>query len=166
MQKRAFTIVELAIVLIIIGILVGGGASLYSVTMKQKKVAQTKDYLTNALNAVVGFAKLNDNKLPDNDGFKKSVRTDKDGWYREFSYIADDDLKSSDICSATSTNIKITGKDEKDNVAFVIISGGENRQIETELNSGEVEIKNYGEDGYDDITIFLTLPELIALLKC
>jgi prepilin-type N-terminal cleavage/methylation domain-containing protein len=77
MKQRGFTLIELAIVLVIITILVGGLAVPLSAQIKARRVAETRQTLEEARNAIIGYAMTHQTSsspprpylpCPDNDG--------------------------------------------------------------------------------------------------
>jgi prepilin-type N-terminal cleavage/methylation domain-containing protein len=66
-DHRGFTLIEIAIVLVIIGILAGGGVELMSVLSQRKIRNESLDYLNEAKGALISFAKIN-GRLPLADG--------------------------------------------------------------------------------------------------
>lgn len=68
-DNKGFTLIEIAIVMVIIGILAGGGVSLMGVLSERKIRNESLDYLNEAKAALVNFAKIN-GRLPcsDTDG--------------------------------------------------------------------------------------------------
>ena len=59
MRNRAFTLVEMAIVLVIVGLLLGGMLAPLSAQMEQRRVADTTRALEEAREALAGFAARN-----------------------------------------------------------------------------------------------------------
>jgi prepilin-type N-terminal cleavage/methylation domain-containing protein len=70
-NNKGFTLIEIAIVLVIIGLLVGGAVPLMNVLSERKTRNESLDYLNEARAALVNFAKIN-GRLPwadtNNDG--------------------------------------------------------------------------------------------------
>lgn len=68
-NEKGFTLIELAIVMVIIGILAGGGVSLMGMLSERKSRNETAEYLDNAKNSLINFAKIH-GRLPwaDSDG--------------------------------------------------------------------------------------------------
>ncbi|WP_028102466.1 type II secretion system protein [Pseudoduganella violaceinigra] len=59
MKNKAFTLVEMAIVLVIVGLLLGGMLAPLSAQMEQRRVADTSKALEEARDALAGFAARN-----------------------------------------------------------------------------------------------------------
>jgi prepilin-type N-terminal cleavage/methylation domain-containing protein len=68
-DDKGFTLIEIAIVMVIIGILAGGGVSLMGILSERKIRNETLDYLNEAETSLINFAKIN-GRLPwaDSDG--------------------------------------------------------------------------------------------------
>ncbi len=106
-SSSGFTLVELAIVLVVIGLLIGLGASIISPLTKRAKYIETKDIVSAAVESVISFAASN-NRLPceanDNNGrvcgppgnwgdeFTPTVRNPNDAWAKAIYYIYDNNL--------------------------------------------------------------------------
>jgi len=63
MKTKGFTLIELAIVLVIIGLLIGVGVSLLPGLLTQQKYTENKQVMDKAYNAIIGFA-LTHGRLP------------------------------------------------------------------------------------------------------
>lgn len=63
MQTKGFSLVEMAVVLVIVGLLISGLIMPLSAQMDQRNVAETRDSLENAKQAILGFAVAN-GRLP------------------------------------------------------------------------------------------------------
>lgn len=78
LNKHGFTLIEIAIVMVIIGLLAGGGVSLMGMLTKRKARNETIDYLNQAKQALVSYASIH-GKLPwadtDGDGNENSGAT-------------------------------------------------------------------------------------------
>ena len=62
-DSRGFSLIEIAIVMVIIGVLAGGGISLVGMLTKRKARIETIDYLKQAQGALISFADIN-GRLP------------------------------------------------------------------------------------------------------
>ena len=184
MKQKAFTLIELAIVLVIIGVLMGGSASLFTMLTKRTKVTQTKQDLDAAVEAVVGYVATH-GYLPKQDEFPQVVRTNKDSWEQNFFYIPDSNLIDDDVCYRRTTDLNIIGDKNISDVAFIIVSSGPNYNMQTALDASTTpnqvnihrayepnvddnatdRVGNRPED-YDDIARWVTLNELRIKAGC
>jgi prepilin-type N-terminal cleavage/methylation domain-containing protein len=193
-NSKGFTLVELAIVLIILGFLVGMGASLVGPLTIRAKTTETKEIITADMESAIGFAATN-NRIPDlggtNNDFRRVVRTANDAWVRPIQYIFDNNLATS-VCNRRTTNITLricnnsacTAPTTVNNVAFIVLSPSANSNNQTagsqavgaaltiSTYASGVAVDNYAgdftraTDEYDDIIKWVTLPELQAKLSC
>ena len=62
-NKKGFTLIEIAIALVIIGLLLGMGTKMIGPLMVRAKTTETNDILNAAVESVVGYALVN-KKLP------------------------------------------------------------------------------------------------------
>jgi len=62
-EKKGFTLVELAIVLVIIGLIVGTGFTVWRTTLESTRLSTTKSHLENVKSAAINFAMAN-GRLP------------------------------------------------------------------------------------------------------
>ncbi len=183
---KGFTLIELAIVLVIMGLLVGMGAGLVGPLTKRAKVYETKEIMNAAVESVVSFG-ASSNSLPDAAEFTSTVRTPNDTWTRPLNYIFDSNLTGG-ICGRRSTNITVnicpdagcSSPQAINDVAFIILSSGENYNNQTEgdptattinVYTQGVDIDNYATDmsrtePYDDIVKWITLGELRIKTGC
>lgn len=72
-RQEGFTLIEIAIVMVILGILVGGGIPLLRALTEQKKRNETISYMTEIRNTLIGFTSIH-GRFPwadrDNDGIE------------------------------------------------------------------------------------------------
>lgn len=195
-EKKGFTLVELAIVMVIVGLLLGLGAGMVGPLTKRVKLNESREIVSAAVDSVMGYASIN-NRVPDLSAspsptsFWTNVRTQNDTWGRPLVYVFDNNLATS-ICNQTSTNITAricndaacTTFSTINNVAFLIASAGDNANnqtygsqaiaVATTINTYIVGIAvdNYAgdftraTDEYDDIVKWMTLPEMQVKLAC
>lgn len=185
-----FTLVEMAIALVVVGIVVTILAGMMGPLRVTMKINETHTNMTAAVDGLVGFAATN-GKLPSLAQFPGVVRTQNDGWARPVQYIFDNSLFTS-ICDRTATNVTVricgdaacTSSTSVNNVAFMILSGGGNFNNQTAGSQAVggaviintyapgIAVDNYGADvnrptdEYDDIVKWVTLPELQTKLSC
>lgn len=189
-DNKGFTLVEMAMVLVIVGLLVSLGMGLMGPMMKTAKYNETKDSVNASVSAVVGFVSTN-NSIPDSAGFSSVARLSRDSWGTAFYYIPDADLSvaaTGAVCGRKSTGIAVelcpdaacaTPTSSVSDVAFVIAAAAENHNVQTDLAGGVVRvysrdvpaIDDYATDmarpePYDDVVSWVTLNELRVKAGC
>ncbi|WP_297454178.1 prepilin-type N-terminal cleavage/methylation domain-containing protein [Persephonella sp.] len=141
MRNRGFTLIELAMVLIIIGLLMGIGITAFGILVKRAKVQSTKEIINAAADALISYAGSAE-KLPGTDPkFQSIVRNSKDSFNKDIKFFVDADLTTNDkyVCRKNQTNLTVRlCKDSScssyidvQNVAFLLVSGSENYNIQT-----------------------------------
>jgi prepilin-type N-terminal cleavage/methylation domain-containing protein len=192
--KDGFSLVELAIVLVIVGVLIGMGAGLIGPLTKRAKYNETKDIINAAIESVISYGAAN-NKLPDTGTFSSAIRNPNDAWQKSLYYILDNNLTNTlvgGICGRKSTKLAIdicpdTGCGSPSttisNVAFIILSGDGNYNNQTAGTQAvtssttinvyelDVNVDNYAGDmnraePYDDIVQWVTIDELRIKAGC
>ncbi len=181
MQKRAFTLIELAIVLTIIGLLIGGSFKVMKMMREKAKTAEAKELVLGAKNAVFGYA-AKEYFLPLNSEFDANLSTSKDPNHKIL-YIADTNLQYDDICAFSTTDLNVSNRGSMvGNVAFVIAHEGANYNMQTALNTAVTPnvVTIHGADAqvddnttpvnilesYDDIVEWATLKQLQDDVGC
>lgn len=188
-NNKGFSLIELSIVLVIMGILISFGTSMIAPLTKRVKYTETKEVVNAAVESIISFAAAN-NRIPTTSEFQSIVRTTRDAWAKDLYYIPDvnlDDLNAGGVCGRKTTGITVrictnalcTSYNDISNVAFVIISGSENYNIQTNNVSGRVtvwqtgtiDIDNYTTDmnrpeTFDDLIKWITLDELRTKAGC
>ena len=195
-ESNGFTLIELAMVLVIIGLLMGMGAGLVGTLTKRAKLYENRNIIDAAIESLISYSASN-NELPDIATFPSIVRNPNDVWKKQLFYIVDNDLLDSTaggICDRKTTQLKLnncptTGcgapTNTIDNVAFIIISGSANFNNQTTIPatnpvtsdetvnyySQGLELDDYTTDmnrtdPYDDIIKWITLDELRIKAGC
>ena len=141
-DNRGFTLVELAVILVIIGMLITIGASMVGPLMKTAKYNETKESLNAALASVEGFGAVN-NRVPTTAEFPSAVRMPNDAWGSALVYIPDASLvttASGGICGRKSTALSVVICPDAacaaptatiTDVALVALSGGGEKKKQT-----------------------------------
>ncbi len=181
-MKKGFTLVEMSIVLIIIGLLAGGGIQMMSVMSKRAKVIEAKQQLEALREAIKGFVQENGG-LPTQAEFNTLTGTTRDSWNGVINYFHDTTLEGTgSICSRTTTDLSINGDFTATNIAFILVSQGENYNLQTRqiaATPDTVGLYNPGRqiddqpaptnrptDEYDDLNVRISLAELQAQIAC
>jgi prepilin-type N-terminal cleavage/methylation domain-containing protein len=168
MRSKGFSLVEMAIVMVLFGILFVIGSKLTGPLVDTFKRNQTIKTVDAAIEAVVGFAEVN-NRIPAVSEFPDVVRNSSDIWGNDLTYLPDSDLTAADsVCERSNTGITLqscgdvvctTPVDTTDNIAFIVLSGGSNQNVQTETSSSPVKVYTLGLTGIDDFTTDLNRPE-------
>lgn len=193
-NNRGFTILGIAMLLVIIGALIGIGAEIVGTLTKRAKIIETKKLTDAALEALASYG-ASGNTLPATGSFSSAVKNPNDAWTRSFYYILDTKLTDTavgGICGRKTTNLTVkvcpdsgcsTPTSTISNVAFIVLSGGENYNNQTagtqavssattvNVYNVDVAIDNYTSDinsavSYDDIVKWVTLDELRIKAGC
>lgn len=141
--SSGFTLIELSIVLVILGILVSLGASALGPLTKRAKFAETRETVKAMKEAIIAYA-VNKGEMPcgkyegcaPDKGFDK-LANPIDGFGKELFYLYSDKVSNTNLCSISSTSLKLTvcdvnGCRDIENIAFIVGSKGwnMNRQID------------------------------------
>lgn len=194
-QDKGLTLVEVAIVLVILGLLVGLGVSMIGPLTKRAKINETKEALNANTESIISWA-AGSKRLPDTTEFISIIRNRSDAWGKPFYYLVDNDLvqlpsgTEHKICDRRTTKITLRVYQDANNyqditnVAFIIISSGENVNNQTHgtqlINSPTTIVVFYPEapnvdnfsadfnrpEAYDDIVKWITLDELRIKVGC
>jgi prepilin-type N-terminal cleavage/methylation domain-containing protein len=176
-DQAGFTIIEVAIVMVIIGLIVGFGASLIGpLSIRAKRIESTQIIDAGAA-AIIGHATANQGVLPTAAQFDTIIKKRNDAWTRPVQYIydaalADGDPTTGDLCTRRTTRLTLRQCPDTtcsapvavDNVAFLVLSGAENFNNQTAGSlavTGVTTIDVYanGVDGVDGYTADLNRTE-------
>ncbi|WP_458774292.1 type II secretion system protein [Desulforhopalus sp. 52FAK] len=192
-NRQGFTLIELSIVLVILGLIVGTVTPLIISITKKNKLTGGRKIVETARDEIKGD--FLQNRILTSD--LTSIGHTIDPWKNDLVYIPAPNLDGIDLCSWLAGGTNQTGlsvcldgnctSGKKDNVAFVIASIGQNfnRQMEAATNidgiggDREVRIYSYGTeidrytadvnratDQFDDIIQYVTVDELALLVSC
>jgi prepilin-type N-terminal cleavage/methylation domain-containing protein len=191
-SRQGFTLIEMAIVLVIVGLLVGIGTSMVGVLTSAINVRQTKDSMDAVVQSVTSWASAN-NSIPNTAGFTTVAKTPTDAWGRNFIYLYDNNLYSAtptkdNICGRRANTISVSTTDPAatiNNMVFVVLSnsGSSNNTFQStltgtgNLNGGALGTITTASSGYltgtvtvnakdTDIVKWVTLDELRSKVGC
>lgn len=181
-MKKGFTLVELAIVMVVIGLLVGGGFQTMQIMSRRAKVIETQQQLEALQEAIKGFVQVN-GALPTQAEFDSLTGTTQDSWNGVINYFHDAALEGTGtICSSTSTDLSTNGDFSATDIAFVLVSAGENYNLQTRQIAGTPDTvalynpntqidgqpnpTNRPTDEFDDMNVRTSLVELKTLINC
>jgi len=139
-NNQGFTLVELAIVLVIVGMLVGVGSGMMGMLTTAIKVREAKELQDASVQSVISWASAN-NSIPNAAGFPTAAKTPQDSWGRDFIYLFEARLSAAiptkdTICGRRSTDLTLQTTDPAatiSNVAFVVISSSDDAAVQTTL---------------------------------
>jgi len=191
-SRQGFTLIELAIVLVIVGLLVGIGSSMVGVLTSAIKVRESREILDAATQSITSWASSN-NRIPPfstvspdipSNKFDQVVKNPNDAWGRALVYYFDSNLAPTGataptkdtICGRRSTFITLKDSDNATinipNVAFVVISTGDNVNQDTTISPAPASPGAVTgttvviADTYNDIVRWVTLDELRSKAGC
>jgi prepilin-type N-terminal cleavage/methylation domain-containing protein len=192
MKRNGFTLIELAIVLTIVGLVIGGSFKALKYSRQKAYISEAKESVSAATDSIIGYS-MEFVDLPTWMEFARDLAP-IDGKVsdlnRSFFYFADPQLQNDeDVCNFNTTNLHIdvySGGSFDHNisdVAFVVAaqSANKNIQVDAEVSGGANKIKIYDasekidnntkdfdrdSDEFDDVIKWVTLRELKSLVKC
>lgn len=187
MNRKAFTLVELAIVLTVVGLVAGGSFKVIKSMRDRNKITEAKDAVNVAKDATIGFS-MKWVDLPTSTEFNNDLSPIKRN-QNTFFYFADPQLSNDiDICSFNTTELDVTiyesGSLDRtiDDVAFIVADASINNNMQTAATGtgpyiiriddplATVDRNNIDyvrtTDEYDDIVKWVTLAELQSLVNC
>ena len=190
MRRKAFTLIELALVIAIIGIMVGGGFKVLAMQRTKADITKAKEHVKTTKGNVLGYA-MEYVDLPTWAEFNMSLApinsTDLNS---SFFYFAAPELQNDiDVCSFKNTSLEVRVFDGSTplrtikDVAFVVADQSANKNIQTDAyKSGSTWIVNTyigatqaddngadytnTNDTYDDIVDYVTLNQLQEEVDC
>lgn len=188
-NNNGFTLVEMAIVLVIIGFLIGVGIAMIGPLTTMSKVRETRDITTAAADSISSWAAGNNRippfapTAPDTARFSQIVQKSQDSWSGPLIYAYDGNLAPTGaaaatkdtICGRRSTLITLTNTatgSTVSNIAYIIVSQAENATTDTSiagvpLTSGPITAATTITTNSDiDILRWVTLDELRSKIGC
>jgi prepilin-type N-terminal cleavage/methylation domain-containing protein len=163
-RKKGLTLVEFAVVIVILGLLVGLGTVILIPLIERPKQQQTLRSIKEAREAVMAFASSK-KRLPTPPEFSTITRN-IDAWGGTLYYRPDESLATSEnICCIIIPGLEVNDKGTvKKGIAFLIMSEGKDRKNETGT-SPLFSVKTQGA-GYDDIVEYVSIEDLKKNQKC
>lgn len=199
-RNSGFSLVEMAIVLIIFGLVLASASSILTLFVNKGGTERTRKMLEADKNALFSIAGSEGYLQTADTGDKKadvSLTYPQDAYGKNIVYFLDptvgytdtrDAMDYSPVCGTKSTkttlricsDVSCSSYKDVDNVAFVLVSGGANKNIQTADSSDLVTVYYQGADvtdpytaeginrneKYDDVVDWVTLPELRAKAGC
>lgn len=177
--RKGFTLVELAVSMVVIGILLGLGMSMVGPLMTSIKVRESRENLAASVESINSYASGN-NRLPDTTLLASVVRSPQDAWGRDFIYLYDANLYAASptkdtVCGRRSTNITLTTTDPAatiPNVAYIMLSQGDNAVTDTTIGGtavttgAQTATVTVAANTADDLVRWVTLDELRTKIGC
>ncbi|MDD2851615.1 MAG: prepilin-type N-terminal cleavage/methylation domain-containing protein [Desulfuromonadaceae bacterium] len=141
-NHSGFTLIELSIVLVIIGMLIGLGSNMLGTLTTYAKVRETRDSMDANIQSVISWASSH-NRLPQLGEFRvAAAKNQNDAWGRPYAFIYDANLAPAaatkdTICGRRSTFLNISTIDPTAtvrNVAYAVVSHADNYDFNSRLN--------------------------------
>ena len=176
---KGFTLVELAVSMVVIGILLGMGMAMVGPLMTSIKVRESKENLAASVESVNSYASGN-NRLPNVALLAGVVRAPQDAWGRDFIYLYDANLYAATptkdtICGRRSSNITLTTTDPVatiPNVAYMMLSQGDDATTNTKIGAtavttgAQATAVTVAANTTEDLVRWTTLDELRTKVGC
>jgi prepilin-type N-terminal cleavage/methylation domain-containing protein len=170
-MKKGFTLIELSIVLVIIGLLIGGSIQATKSMRDRSKVIETQQQLEALKEAIYGFA-LNTNTLPATLADLNATALERDAWGNAILYRADTALIA-DPCSPVASISTTSGDFAQTDIAFVLVSRGKDYQLPLPTVNVDTPLFNQGDHDtnpatpeYDDRFLSITRAQLQSNINC
>jgi len=177
LTERGFTLIELAIVLVVIGLLIGLGTSLMGPLTKQAKVRESQEIVKGAKEAILGSVVKN-GFLPMSTAGARSI----DGWGSPLQYVRAAALEGSttDACGVVATGLTVRECQNDacsafvplSNIGFIIYSkGADYNDAGTVVTAPTLyrvmtQGSQYSSYNYDDIVAYVSLDEIRSRRGC
>lgn len=156
-MKKGFTLIELSIVLIIIGLLTGGAFQVLEMMNEKARATQAKETLQSAKEAIIAFA-INNNRLPTAAEFT-NMNLIGPGNIAMF-YNSDAQLQTA-LCDTQTTPLSTVDANgvTTANIGFVLAVAGENFNVQTGRTGDVITFHQWNTQNIDDETTVLNRPE-------
>jgi prepilin-type N-terminal cleavage/methylation domain-containing protein len=162
-KAKGFTIIEMAIVLVIVGLLIGLSTPMIRALTNRTIMSNSRDITKTAYESVIGYA-ISNKKLPDPATLATLIgaRT-TDAYNRTLKYYAVSELIANSFCANKGTYLLIDDSSSgatisKTDIAFLIFSEGQDRTNSTGVASTFTVLPQ--SNTYDDIVYYLDINTL------
>ena len=150
-EKKGFTLIEMAIVLVVIGLIVGTIVPLLMTQSKTARLKEAKEVLRTAKDEIIGYALNNNACLPAN---LDEIGHTEDPWGKQLFYRPASEL----VCNGTNGEVlcspgnKYVNSSIQKDAAFFLVSSGSNHNLQIENASSGITFYDYGNqtDEYPD----------------
>jgi len=169
LKKSGFTLIEMSIVLVIVGLLIGTGAGFIAILAKRAKMLETREIINNSYEAVTGFA-MSNKRLPTPAEFNALGVKTTDSQNNNIIYVP---AGNKNLCTNSLSFLKINDSSSgssqlKNNVGFIIYAIGENLCDDTNASLMTFNVKNPATQvtcngrltDYDDIVRYADINQL------
>ncbi len=181
MKKSGFALVELAIVLIIMGLLANVGTKMASAMKKHYEITKSKNDTIISKKNILGYIE-NTEMLPSKAYFEQNFSSSL-GSGKKLLYAFDNTFLNKSICSLKSTNFSIISKGYSQNrviknVLVAIVSASANNNMQTKFINNTITLEKQGIsidddtsnvnriEPYDDQASYITLSEAQNAAMC
>ncbi|GAB0058849.1 hypothetical protein SIID45300_03207 [Candidatus Magnetaquicoccaceae bacterium FCR-1] len=179
LHQAGFSLIELSIVMIIIGLIIAGGVGIYEPSMRQALKNKNETIVRQAVETLIGFAGAH-KSLPRELRHAGVVGAVQDAQLNPLQYALDAALlEMNQLCRRDDTplSVQVLKADgsvnfEVINVAFVVWSRGYDGRTGPEKPTGAIDgqtpypVPPYAENMADDLVGWATLAELQAAAGC
>ncbi len=146
-HSEGFTFVELAIFLLIVGLILGVAVAAWSVLAQGRQIQAAKNTLKTVNNCLTDYTVMA-KKISGTEYFSKFCQKN-DPWGLELKYLHAHDTNGMNCSSPLSgtLSVKVAPGDTRNSVAWIVISAGPNRHFDYYMSGTLVDFTS-GDDVY------------------